>query len=86
MLNKVTKCGKAFLVFLLMLSVIVYAFVGFWCFSSILLGAIFGLSTSSASAVMFIVFVMAELFSIWREEAKAKAAKEAGEKSNVERS
>lgn len=79
MLNKVKKRGKEFLVFCLMLSVIIYAIVGLWCFSSILLAAIFGLSTSSASAVMFIVFVMAELFSVWREEAKAKAAKEAGE-------
>ena len=79
MLNKIKKHGKDFIVFCLMLSVIVYAIVGFWCFSSILLGAVFGLSTSSASAVMFIVFVMAELFSVWREEAKAKAAKEAGE-------
>ena len=79
MLNKIKKRGKEFLVFCLMLSVIVYAIVGLWCFSSILLGAIFGLSTSSASAVMFIVFVMAELFSVWREEAKAKIAKEAEE-------
>ena len=76
MLRAIKKHGKEFLVFCLMLSVIVYAIVGLWCFSSILLGAIFGLSTSSASAVMFIVFVMAELFSVWREEAKAKAAKD----------
>lgn len=77
MLNKIKKHGKEFIVFCLMLSVFVYAIVGFWCFSSILLAAIFGLSMSSASAVIFITFIMAELFSLWRAEAKANAAKEA---------
>lgn len=69
MLNKIKKGWKEFLVLILMVAIIIYAVVGFWLFSAILLSAMIGISTQSASAVIFIVFVLAELFAAWRSEA-----------------
>lgn len=70
MLDKLKTNYKGFWVTCLMIAIVIYAIVGLWCWSAAMIAGVFKISIGSGMAVLFIMFVLWELFAAWIAEAR----------------